>query len=125
VEQRFDRGRPQLYFTARFLKNHVYVGNQGAKKRAEMVFQRRGKTVSTVLCLTRSELVQLAGEIHNNQDAFGRSPRQVFTTKHAYDYWSRGGSQSKDKQRATAHCKRFEYKVLLIGEIYALDHFHG
>lgn len=123
MAERFNPGRAKKYFSAKFLKHHVYVGNAGAKKRAEEVFQRRGKAVSTVLCLTTRELVQLAGEIHANQEAFGRSPRKTFVTGQAYDYWSRGGSQSKDKQRATLHTSRFEYGVKLQGEIYVMAHF--
>jgi hypothetical protein len=53
VADKFDHAKPKIYFSAKFLKNHVFVDNEGAKKRAEEVFQRRGKAVSTVLCLTK------------------------------------------------------------------------
>jgi hypothetical protein len=77
MADRFNPGKAKKYFSAKFLKHHVYVGSAGAKKRAEEVFQRRGKSVSTVLCLTMRELVQLAGEIHAQQEAFGKSPRKA------------------------------------------------
>jgi hypothetical protein len=85
VAEKFDRGRPKVYFSSKFLKNHVFVGSEGAKKQAERVFQRRGKAISTVLCLTKRELIELAGEIHGNQDEFRRNPRKTFTTQRAYD----------------------------------------
>ena len=125
MADKFDQAHPKIYFASKFLKNHIFVGNEGAKKRAEEVFQRRGKAVSTVLCLTQRELIQLAGEIYANQVEFSRSPRKTFTTQQAYDYWSRGGNQSKDKQRATMHTARFDYNVQLVGEIYVLAHFDG
>jgi hypothetical protein len=125
VADKFDRGHPKIYFSSKFLKNHVFVGSEGAKKQAERVFQRRGTAISTVLCLTKGELIELAGEIHGNQEEFRRNPRKTFTTQRAYDYWSRGGTQAKDKQRATQHTGRFEYNVRLEGEIYVMAHFEG
>jgi hypothetical protein len=125
MADRFNPGRAKKYFSPKFLKHHVYVGSAGAKKRAEEVFQRRGKAVSTVLCLTMRELVQLAGEIHAQQETFGRSPRKLFKTERAYDYWSRGGSQSKEKQRATLHTSRFAYGVKWQGEIYVMAHLEA
>jgi hypothetical protein len=125
MADRFNPGKAKKYFSSKFLKHHVYVGNAGAKKRAEEVFQRRGKSVSTVLCLTMRELVQLAGEIHAQQEAFVRSPRKLFKTERTYDYWSRGGAQSKEKQRATLHTSRFEYGVKLQGDLYVMAHFEG
>jgi hypothetical protein len=125
VAENFDRAHPKIYFSSKFLKNHIFVGSEGAKKQAERVFQRRGKPISTVLCLTKRELIQLAGEIHCNQELFSRSPKKTFTTQQAYDYWSRGGSQDKDKQRATLHTRRFDYNVQRVGEIYVMAHFDG
>lgn len=125
MADKFDRARAKSYFTRKFLKNHIFVGSEGAKKRAEQVFQRRGKAVSTVLCLTKRELIQLAGEIHGNQEEFKRNPRKTFTTESAYDQWLRGGNQAKDKQRATMQTRRFDYNVQLAGEIYVLAHFDG
>jgi hypothetical protein len=125
MADKFDPARAKKYFSRNFLKNHIFVGNEGAKKRAEEVFQRRGKDISTVLCLTKHELIQLAGEIHGNQEAFGRSPRKTFTTEHVYDYWSRGGNQSKDKQRATMDASRFKYNVQLVDDLYVMTHFEG
>jgi hypothetical protein len=124
MSKKFDHGRPHVYFAPNFWKNHIFVGNAGEKKKAENVFLRRGVAVSTVVCLTRIELVQLAGEIHRRQAEFDRNPRLLFTTEHAYDYWSRGGHQAKDKQRATFSTRRFRYKVRINHEgIYTLCHF--
>src|SRR5262245_21242925 len=125
MAEKFDPARAKKYFSRKFLKNHIYVGSEGAKKRAEEVFQRRGKAVSTVLCLTKRELIQLAGEIHANQESFGRTPRKTVTTQHAYDFWTRGGTQSKDKQRATMQTSRFDYAVQLVDELYVMAHFEG
>jgi hypothetical protein len=125
MAEKFDPARAKQYFGRKFLKNHIFVGSDGAKKRAEEVFQRRGKAVGTVLCLTKRELIQLAAEIHSNQQAFGRSPRKTFTTEQPYDYWSRGGKQAKDKQRATMDNGRIDYSVQLVGDIYMMAHFDG
>jgi len=126
MTKKFDHGKPQVYFSANFWKNHIFLGNEGEKKKAENVFLRRGLDVSTVLCLTRMELVQLAGEIHRRQAEFSRVPNAVFMTQQAYDYWSRGGPQAKDKQRATFSSGRFRYKVRVNEEgLYTLCHFDG
>jgi hypothetical protein len=125
VAAKFDSGKPKIYFSSNFLKNHVFVGNEGAKKQAERVFQRRGKDISTVLCLTKRELIELAGELHENQAEFARNPRKTYTTERKYDYWSRGGAQAKDKQRATEHNSRFDYNVRLEGDLHVMCHFEG
>jgi len=125
MAEKFDHGRPKVYFSSKFLKNHVFVGGEGAKKQAEKVFQRRGKAVSTVLCLTPRELVELAGEIFRRQEEFSKSPKKTFTTEQAYDCWSRGGPKRKDEQRATQDTKRFKYNVQRAGEIFVLAHFDG
>ena len=126
MAKNFDHGRPRLYFTSDFLKNHIYLGSTGEKKKAENVFLRRGRNISTVLCLTRLELVRLAGEVHSRQEEFSRRPNAVFTTQHAYDCWSRGGAQGKDKQRATASTRHFRFAVRMNPEgIYTPCHFHG
>jgi hypothetical protein len=124
MAKNFDHGKPQVYFTPNFWKNHIFLGGAGEKKKAEAVFQRRGVNVSTVLSLTRRELGQLAAEIHRRQSEFSRTPNGVFTTQHAYDYWSRGGSQAKDKQRATFSTSRFRYKVRADKDgLFTLCHF--
>jgi hypothetical protein len=121
-----DHAHPEVYFTGNFLKNHVCIGDAAAKKRAEVVFQRRDARVSTVLCLTRAELVQLAGEIHRRQIEFSTMPEGVFTTLTAYDLWSRGGPQAKDKQRATMRTDRFRFAVRCTADgIFAVCHFDG
>jgi hypothetical protein len=126
MAKNFDHGRPQVYFTSNFLKNHVLLCSTGGKKKAENVFLRRGRDISTVLCLTRLELVHLAGEIHRRQGEFSRRPSAIFTTQHGYDYWKRGGPQAKDKQRATPGNGRFRYAVRMNDEgIYTVCHFHG
>lgn len=127
MAEKFDRGRPKVYFSSNFLKNHIFLGNEGAKKQAERVFQRRGEKISTVLCLTKRELIELAGELHEKQADFSKNPRKTHSTERAYDYWSRGGKQpkSKDKQRATEHSGRFKYNVRLEGELYVMCHFEG
>ena len=93
----FDHGRPQVYFTANFWKNHIFVGSVGEKKKAENVFLRRGRNVSTVLSLTRAEVVRLAGEVYRRQEEFSGNPNGIFTTQMAYDWWVRGGEQAKEK----------------------------
>jgi hypothetical protein len=123
---KFDHGRPQVYFTSNFLKHHVFVGSSGEKKKAENVFLRRGLEVSTVLCLTRLEMVRLAAEIHRRQAEFARRPKAIFTTQQAYDWWSRGGPQAKDKQRATSSHGHFRYGVRQNNDgVYTLCHFDG
>lgn len=123
---RFDHGRPQVYFSSGFIKNHLFLGSAGEKKRAERVFDRRGRAISTVLCLTRAELVRLAGELHRRQHEFTQTPRRTFTTLQAYDYWSRGGPRSKDKQRATPGKSRFRYSVQHNTDgTYVMCHFDG
>lgn len=124
MTRNFDPSQARSYFTAKFYQDHMDVDNPGAKKRAELVFQRRDVKVSTVLCLTWHELVQLAGELHQLQEMFRRAPNHEYTTTQPYDYWSRGGIQAKDRQRATFHTGRFKYKVLLVNDIYAINHFH-
>ena len=126
MAQNFDHAHPEVYFTGNFLKNHVSIGDDAAKKRAEIIFQRRDARVSTVLCLTRMELVRLAGEIHRRQNEFGACPTGSFTTLTKYDLWSRGGPQGKDKQRATMETDFFRFAVRRTsGGIYAVCHFDG
>ena len=122
----FDHGRPEVYFHSAFLKNHIHVGSSNDKKKAENVFLRRSVRISTVLCLTRMELVRLAGEIHRRQDEFSLRPHGTFTTRQPYDYWSRGGAQGKDKQRATPGQGRFRYAVRPDSDgVYTMHHFDG
>ena len=109
MSDKFDPANAKTYFSSSFLKNHIFVGSTAQKKKAETVFQRRGKAISTVICLTRSELVQLAGEIHSRQKEFKGSGKYLSLQK--YDYWQRGGSKAKDKQRATSGNGRFHYAV--------------
>lgn len=90
----FDHGQPQVYFTANFWKHHIYVSVAGGKRRAEDVFLRRPHPISTVVCLTRLELVQLAAEIHRRQTDYSDRPDHIFTTVHPYDFWVRGGLQA-------------------------------
>jgi hypothetical protein len=126
MAKRFDHGRPQVYFTSDFLKNHIYLQSPGQKKKAENVFLRRGRNVSTVLCLTRLEFVRLAGEVYRRQSEYRRRPNGIFTTQQAYDYWSRGGEKAKDKQRATQGTSRFRYAVRMNEDgVYAICHFDG
>jgi hypothetical protein len=126
MAKNFDHGRPQVYFTSNFFKNHVFVGSVGEKKKAENVFLRRGRQISTVLCLTRQELVQLAGEIHRRQSEFKSRSNAIFTTTHSYDFWSRGGDKAKDKQRATPGTSRFRYAVGVDSDgVYTMCHFAG
>ena len=120
---RFDHAKPQIWFSPNFWKNHIFVGTEGQKKEAEKVFQRRGRAVSTVLCLTRSELVRLAAEVHRRQAEFERNPRGNFTTEAKYDYWSRGGSMAKDRQRATPANGKFRYAVRRELENFVMCHF--
>jgi hypothetical protein len=126
MAKNFDHAHPEVYFTGNFLKNHVCIGDAAAKKRAEIVFQRRDARVSTVLCLTAAELVQLAGEIHRRQPEFSAFPDGIFTSTSEYDLWIRGGPQGKDKQRATVCTDRFRFAVRRTTDgIYALCHFDG
>jgi hypothetical protein len=125
MAQNFDPKLAQTYFTSKFYNDHVYLSQIGAKKNAEIVFQRRGEYISTVLCLTYPDLVQLAGEIHHGQAAYSQSPLQAYTTLNAYECWSRGGPQAKDRQRASPRRSPFLYKVCLVHSIYVVYHFHG
>lgn len=126
MTQAFDHGRPQVYFTSNFHKNHIFVGSAGEKKKAERVFLRRGRDVSTVLCLTRMELVRLASEVHRRQNEFTGRPNGTFTTQNSYDFWSRGGPRAKDRQRASEYHGRFRYGVRLNEDgVYVMCHFEG
>jgi len=125
----FDHGRPELYFNSGFIKNHIHVGSsrdKNDKKKAENVFLRRGVRVSTVLCLTRLELVRLAGEVHRRQEEYSRRPNATQTTQLPYDYWARGGERGKDKQRAAPGNSRFRYAVRPNRDgVYVMHHFDG
>jgi hypothetical protein len=124
VAKSFDRGKHRIYFSSNFLKNHVFVGSAGAKKRAEVVFQRRRKNISTVLCLIQAELVRLAAEISRRQEEFTSRPKGKFTTEDRYDLWSRGGKRSSDKQRAISTNSSFRYGVKKDSDnTYVMCHF--
>jgi hypothetical protein len=124
--KKFDHGRPRVYFSSNFLKNHVDTGNELPKKRAEIVFQRRGRTISTVIYLTPSELVTLAAEVFNKQDKFAAAPDGIFTTDQPYELWSRGDDDGTDKQRATSINSTFKYAVQKNSDgVYVIYHFHG
>jgi len=126
MTQRFNPAHPQIYFTSKFIRDHIYLRSMVQKKKAENVFLRRTVGISTVLCLTRPELVLLASEIYRRQTEFSRQPEISYTTSQAYNFWSRGGAKAKDKQRATQDNHRFRYNVRLNKEgIYAVCHFSG
>ena len=131
MAEKFNPADARLYFTKKFLKNHMFVG-ENAKKQAEQRFQARDfeeddieLPINSLLCLTKKELIRLAGEIHGNQEEYDRNPGKTFTTDHAYTWWTRGGTQAKDKQRARPHTGRFKYNVHRVKTLYVLGHFAG
>ena len=126
MSAKFDHGRPKVYFSSRFIKNHIFEGSESEKKKAENVFLRRGRNVSTVITLNSPDLVRLAGEIHRRQSEFAANPKKNFTSHGQFDFWSRGGSMAKDKQRASSHHGRFQFAVWKnVDGIYVMDHFHA
>ncbi|OYP33890.1 hypothetical protein CGZ80_17015 [Rhodopirellula sp. MGV] len=112
VEHRFNPADAQTYFSTNFWKNHIFVGSELNKKKAEVVFQRRGVDVSSVICMTRSELIMLASDLHNRQAEFARGgPNAKYISRVAFDIWQRGGPRSRDRQAASHTKSKFEYKV--------------
>lgn len=126
MAEKFDHGKPQIYFTSNFLKNHVFIGTARQKQEAEKVFLRRGRNVSTVLCFTGLEFVTLAAEIFRRQSEYHGGPSGIYCTQMKYDYWQRGGTKAKDKQRATPGNGKFRYGVRLgVDGLYHMCHFDG
>ncbi|MDV6030974.1 MAG: hypothetical protein F9B45_12905 [Phycisphaera sp. RhM] len=124
---KFNPSDAQTYFTAKFWKDHVYLGNELNKKKAEIVFQRRSVQISSVICLTRAELTQLAGEVHHRQTEFARAgSHSTYVSRSAYDIWSRGGSKPSDRQAASLKRSTFRFAVQkqMDGK-YAIHHFGG
>ncbi|QDV87845.1 hypothetical protein [Planctomycetes bacterium TBK1r] len=127
MTNRFNPSDAQTYFTSKFWKDHVFVGNELAKKKAEIVFQRRSVQISSVICLTRAELTSLAGEIHQRQREFANAgPHSTYVSRAAYDVWSRGGSKPSDRQSASHKKSTFRFAVQKqIDGKYAIHHFAG
>ncbi|MEM9585656.1 MAG: hypothetical protein AAGA03_00120 [Planctomycetota bacterium] len=123
----FNPADAQTYFSAKFWKDHVYVGTEMQKKKAEAVFLRRSVSISTVLCLTRAELIRLAGEIHQRQSEYAKHPpRSLFRSRQEYDFWSRGGSRPRDRQAASSDRKAFRYAVVSgPDDRFVMHHFDG
>jgi hypothetical protein len=94
---------------------------KAAKQRAEKVYERRGRHMSTLVCLKNSqELVGLASEVFNMQSDFERQPNDVYTTKKSYRLLYRGG---KNRQNVEEQTSTFDYKVKLENELFVMDHF--
>jgi len=127
MTNKFNPSNAQVYFTSKFWKDHVFLGSELAKKKAEIVFQRRSVQISTVICLTRAELILLAGEVHNRQTEFARGgPHSKYESKTAYDIWSRGGSKPSDRQAASHKKSKFRFAVQKqVDGKYAIHHFEG
>jgi len=127
MSAKFNPSNAQTYFTSKFWKDHVFLGSELTKKKAENVFQRRSVQISSVVCLTRSELTMLAGEVHNRQAEFAKGgPHQTHVTRSAYDIWSRGGSKPSDRQAASHKISTFRFAVQKqIDGTYAIHHFGG
>lgn len=127
MTNKFDPNNAQTYFTSKFWKDHVFLGSEFAKKKAEIVFQRRDVRISSVLCLTRTELIMLAGEVRRRQAEFAKGGRHLkHVTLSAYDIWSRGGSKPSDRQAASHKKSTFRFAVheQTDGK-YAIHHFDG
>jgi len=133
MTNKFNPGDAQTWFSSKFWKDHVFVGDALQKKKAETVFQRRDVKVSSVVCLNRAELVTLAGEVHKRQTEFARaSVHSKFTTRQSYDIWSRGTprppASQRTRQQQTASHKRapFRYSVREQPDgRFVIHHFDG
>jgi hypothetical protein len=124
--KKFDASKPRVYFSSRFLKNHVHVGNESVEKRAEVVFQRRDESTSTVIGLEPKKLNELASEIFDRQDEFAKAPKKVYITNDKHQLWSRGGNSDKERKRATSTNSTFKFKVKKNSDgFFVMDHFDG
>ena len=127
MSEKFNPANAQAFFTSKFWKDHVFVGNDMQKKKAETVFQRRSVQVSSVICLTRAELVKLAGEIHQRQAEFAKGgPHSKYTSKLVVDMWTRGGTKPRDQQTASHKKSVFKFAVRKqTSGTFAVHHFDG
>jgi hypothetical protein len=108
------------YFTEKFWDDHVYEGEELAKKQAEQVFQRRDVAVSTVLQMDRHALRSLVAEVMQRQAEYAAAPRDTFVSRGQYAYWERSGKRAKRQGPS-----RFRYGVKKDGDAYKIHHFDG
>ncbi len=106
--------------TRKFWSDHVYEGEQHAKKEAEETFQRRDVSVSTMLQMGTHALRMLAGEVNNRQAEYGANPANEFTSRGSYEYWERKGKRATKEGPA-----QFRYNVRLEDGVYKIHHFAG
>ena len=121
---RLKHGPARVYFARNFLQHHVRVGNDGAKKAAELMFLQRKKDFSTVIWLKKWEFEQLAGEVCRRQGEYAENPQGKYTTRERYELHTRGGTGA-DRKRATEKNAKFEYNVQKFGgdEHFRIVHY--
>jgi len=108
------------YFTYKFWSDHVYEGDELAKKEAERVFQRRDVGVSTVLQMDRHALKSMVSEVISRKDEYAADPAAIFTSESSYAYWERTGKRAKRKGPS-----QFRYAVRNEDGVYKVHHFDG
>ncbi len=108
------------YFTYKFWSDHVYEGDELAKKEAERVFQRRDVGVSTVLQMDFHALKCMVSEVISRKADYQADADGVFTSQGSYAYWERTGKRAKLKGPA-----QFRYAVRLEDGSYKIHHFDG
>jgi len=108
------------YSTYKFWSDHVYEGDELAKKEAERVFQRRDVGVSTVLQMDRHALKSMVSEVISRKDEYAADPAAIFTSESSYAYWERTGKRAKRKGPF-----QFRYAVRNEDGVYKVHHFDG
>jgi hypothetical protein len=108
------------YFTYKFWSDHVYEGEEFAKKEAERVFQRRDVGVSTVLQMDRHSLKSMVAEVISRKEEYKADADEIFTSQGSYAYWERSGKRAKRKGPA-----QFRYAVRDEDGTYKIHHFDG
>ena len=95
---------------------------QQCKKKAEQLFQSRGVSVNTVICLSSSQWRSLQEEVRSRQEEYARRSKP-FKSRRKYHYFERGGTQRKDRMRAEHKGEAYiSYDVKNDGDCYQIYH---
>jgi hypothetical protein len=115
------------WLAANFYHNHVLevaADDPEAKKRAEILFQKRGKATNTLLCLGAGDASRLLSEVIQRQGEYKAEPNKLYWTRDQYPYYERGGEGAEKKR---ARFKGFAYMQYAVRNecrlgVYKINH---
>jgi hypothetical protein len=118
------------WLSAKFYQRHlieVEEDDPEAKKQAEIVFQKRGVKVSTILCISATYGSSLMAEVSQRQDEYRKKPDRKYCTRERYPYYDRGGDGSEKKRARFRGLAYMQYKVVNEDNrgVYKIDHLNA